>query len=78
MADYSLFTYANGTSFVVALVYVDDILLARTDSVFISHVKDGLHSFFNIKDLGFAMYFLDLEIYRIPPGLYVHQKKVCL
>lgn len=75
VVDYSLFTYTNGASFVIALVYVDDILLTRTDSTFITHVKDFLHSSFTIKDLGLTKYYLLLELHRTTKGLYLYQHK---
>lgn len=59
----------------IALVYIDDILLTGTDSGFISHVKNVLHSSFTIKDRGLAKYYLGLEIHRSADGLYVHQHK---
>lgn len=75
VADYSLFILNNQTYFVVALVYVDDILLTGTDDALISHIKSILHSTFTIKDLGLAKYYLGLEVHRSETGIYIHQHK---
>lgn len=74
-ADYSLFTFHNGSYFTVALVYVDDILLNGNDNAFIAHVKSVLHSAFTIKDLGLIKYYLGLEVHRTDQGMFLHQHK---
>lgn len=75
VADYSMFLYKDRGIFIIALVYVDYVLLTGTDVVFISHVKKVLHDTFTIKDLGLAKYYLGLEIHRTKEGLYLHQHK---
>lgn len=60
LADYSLFTYQQGSIFVCDVVYVDDILLTGTSLPFIQALKTALHDKFNIKDLGEAKYYLGL------------------
>ncbi|KAL8095905.1 hypothetical protein AgCh_037043 [Apium graveolens] len=75
VADYSLFTYTKGSSFIIALVYVDDILLTGNDQSVIEHIKSVLHSSFTIKDLGLVKYYLGLEIHRTGDGLFLHQHK---
>ena len=42
------------------------------------HVKRFLHLVFSIKDLGYAKYFLGLEITRSPEGMFLHQRKYVL
>lgn len=73
VADYSLFILAAKDSFLVALVYVDDILLTGDNTVLVEHVKSVLHSSFTIKDLGLAKYYLGLEIHRTGSCLFLHQ-----
>lgn len=46
----------------VAIVYVDDILITRNSVDLINQVKSFLHSRFKIKDLGPIKYFLGLEL----------------
>ncbi|GJX29662.1 ribonuclease H-like domain-containing protein [Tanacetum coccineum] len=62
--DYSLYTKSKGNSFVIKLVYVDDILSTRNDIFEINLCKDLLRSRFMIKDLGDLKYFLGIETKR--------------
>lgn len=45
-----------------SMVYVDDVLLTGTHETDINVVKQFLHTKFTIKDLGYAKYFLGIEI----------------
>ncbi|KAL0373778.1 UNVERIFIED_CONTAM: hypothetical protein Sradi_3293500 [Sesamum radiatum] len=60
------------------LVFVDDILITRPSLYDIQAVKDHLHAFFTIKDVGDACYFLRLEIACNPSGAYLAQTKYVL
>ncbi|KAL0297759.1 UNVERIFIED_CONTAM: Retrovirus-related Pol polyprotein from transposon RE1 [Sesamum radiatum] len=73
--DYCLFTKKSGDSFLVLLLYVDDILVAGTSAELITEVKNYLDRLFTIKDLGVAKYFLGLEVARSPQGIVVTQTK---
>ncbi|KAL0446294.1 UNVERIFIED_CONTAM: Retrovirus-related Pol polyprotein from transposon RE1 [Sesamum latifolium] len=59
----------------IALFYVDDVLITCVSELMITEVKDFLHSTFTIKDLGLAKYFLGLEIARSPSGTSITQHK---
>ena len=63
-SDYSLFTYTQGASFTVLLVYVDDILLTGNNPTCVQHLKKVLNDRFGLKDLGSLRYFLGLEVAR--------------
>ncbi|CAN1217084.1 Retrovirus-related Pol polyprotein from transposon TNT 1-94 [Linum perenne] len=76
--DYSLFTIASQGSFLAALVYVDDILLAGNNLDQITSLKQQLHSAFTIKDIGPAKFFLGLELARSSKGISVSQRKYAL
>ncbi|KAL0307506.1 UNVERIFIED_CONTAM: Retrovirus-related Pol polyprotein from transposon RE2 [Sesamum calycinum] len=73
--DYCLFMKKSGDSFLVLLLYVDDILVAGTSAELITEVKNYLNRLFTIKDLGVAKYFLGLEVARSPQGIVVTQTK---
>ena len=77
-ANYSLFTYTKGSSFIVLLVYVDDILLTGNDPDCISALKLQLDTKFGLKDLGSLKYFLGLEVVRSEKGISLNQRKYCL
>ena len=51
-SDYSLFTHTQGASFIVLLVYVDDILLTRNNVDCVNNLKKVLDAKFGLKDLG--------------------------
>ncbi|CAL1355334.1 unnamed protein product [Linum trigynum] len=77
-ADASLFIYQRRSTFVTALIYVDDVLLAGNDLPFIDRVKQFLDARFSIKDLGPLRYFLGIEIARLSTGFVLHQRKYAL
>ncbi|OMO65653.1 hypothetical protein CCACVL1_21443 [Corchorus capsularis] len=76
--DYSLFTLTTGSSFLVVLVYVDDLIIAGDDSVRIRSLKQHLDSRFHIKDLGPLKYFLGIEVARSSSGIFLCQRKYTL
>jgi len=54
---------------------VDDVLITGSCEKSIIAVKDYLHQVFTIKDLGYAKYFLGIEIARSSKGTFISQKK---
>ncbi|KAK3038220.1 hypothetical protein RJ639_029660 [Escallonia herrerae] len=77
-ADYSLFTFNHGGSFVVVLVYVDDVFITGTDSDCICKLKNYLDTYFHIKNLGKLKYFLGIELARPPAWIFLSQRKYVL
>ena len=61
-ADHSLLTKGYADSFVVVLVYANDITIASTNASTTSTVKASLRSKFKLKDLGPLKFFLSLEV----------------
>lgn len=61
-ADNTLFIKQTAHSFVVVLVYVDDIMIASDNDAGVAELQTLLRSEFKIKDLGPACFFLGLEI----------------
>lgn len=73
--DYSLFTKRTSTSLVVLVVYVDDILLARSGISEMSSLKSFLDQQFKINDLGLVHYFLGIEVITHDSGYLITQQK---
>lgn len=63
-ADPSLYTYFSKTGYAYLLTYVDDILIAATDSAMIKEVKGFLTSTFSARDLGEATFYLGINLIR--------------
>jgi hypothetical protein len=57
----------SGSIVIFLILYVDDILLIRNDIPMMEVVKSSLRKSFSVKDLGEAMYILDIKIYRDRP-----------
>lgn len=75
-ADTSLFVYSSGSNFVVVLIYVDDILITGSSSIFCNQVISKLSSSFPVKDLGPIHYFLGLQIKRNASAMDLSQTKI--
>ncbi|KAL2236277.1 uncharacterized protein LOC110012105 [Sesamum indicum] len=73
--DHCLFMHFTPGSFTALLVYVENILLTGNSDAELEAVKVHLDVFFTIKDLGYAKYFLGLELVRSAHGLLVTQQK---
>ncbi|KAL0457729.1 UNVERIFIED_CONTAM: Retrovirus-related Pol polyprotein from transposon RE1 [Sesamum latifolium] len=73
--DNCLFLKHAESGYLALLVYVDDILLTGPSEDSIADVKRYLDDLFTIKDLGYAKYFLGLEIARSHDGNSITQRK---
>ncbi|CAM8959948.1 unnamed protein product [Rhodiola kirilowii] len=76
--DYSLFTLITGDTFLILLVYVDDVIITGNSELLISKVKQFIHHKFRIKDLGPLKFFLGLEVARSTNGIFLNQRKYAL
>ncbi|XP_027767911.1 uncharacterized protein LOC114074231 [Solanum pennellii] len=59
---------------VLLLVYVDDIIITRTDSSLITSLQQ-LKDSFHMKDIGTLTYFLGLEVQYVASGVFLNQHK---
>ena len=53
-----------GSKYIFLVLYVDDILLARSDIGLLHNTKRFLAKNFELKDLGDAPFVLDIQIHR--------------
>ena len=76
-SNYSLFTHTQGSSFIMLLVCVDDILLTGNNLDCVAGLKKLLDDKFGLKDLGSLIYFLGLEVTRTDEDISFKPKKIC-
>ena len=77
-SNHSVF-YRNSISGIILLVvYVDDIVITRSDSKGISSLKSFLHNQFHTTDLEMLRYFLSIKVIRSKHGIFLSQKKYVL
>ena len=60
-ADHCLYIQRNSDSLVIVAVYVDDILIAASDSLSMDKIKTSLKGIFDMKDLGLIHYCLGIK-----------------
>jgi hypothetical protein len=77
-ADSSMFTYHHGSTILVFLLYVDDIVLTGNSSPFIQSFIHTLSTEFELKDLGKLHYFLGIEVSYLSNGIHLSQNKYTL
>ena len=74
-SDTSLFFSNKGSSIIILLIYVDDIIITGSHSVLVNSLIDQLHNQFALKDLGSLSYFLGIQVTRTPSSLHLCQHK---
>ena len=62
--DHYEYVKRSNDKFVIISLYVDNILLARNDKEYLLSIKEWLSSNFKMKNLGKAVYILDVKIKR--------------
>ncbi|KAM6552821.1 hypothetical protein CsatB_013583 [Cannabis sativa] len=77
-SDHSLFIRQTSTSFITALIYVDDILIASNNPTVITSFKESLDSKFKLKDIDSLRFFLRLENTRSKEGINISQQSFTL
>jgi len=61
-SDNSLFAKFYAKSSILILIYVDDIIITRTNNSLINSLIESLSSHFSLKDLISLHYFLGIEV----------------
>jgi histone deacetylase 1/2 len=74
-ADSSLFIYNTAFVLCFLLVYVDDLIITGSDTVFVSSIVDHLGVAFSLKDMGPLHFFLGMEVIPTTDGLFLSQHK---
>lgn len=59
----------------ILLVYVDDIIITRTDPDIILVLQNSLHASFHMKDLEPPTSFLSLEVHSLDREIFINQYK---
>ena len=75
--DLTVITKKTKGGLVNFTVYVDDIILTRSDDTGILAMKTYLHQHLNIHDLGSPRYFLGIEFAHQDGKLALTQREVC-
>lgn len=76
--DYSLFTLRNNGSFMVLLVYVDNMILDLNDMCLVTRVKEFFNTYFQINDMGQLKYFLGIEVAHGDQNICLNQRNMPL
>ena len=74
--DTALFVKSAGSSVVILLLYVDDMIITGSDEQGINDIKKVLKENFDMSDLGFLRYFLGIEVAYSPRGYILSQMKL--
>lgn len=77
-ANHVFFTRTVGSTSIVVLMYINDIIVASNDDAEVVQLKKSLSSNFKLKDLGHLKYFLGLEASRSKARLSICQRHYAL
>ena len=74
-ADSTLFIRKDKNSFVVAQIYVDDIVFGATNDPLAHSFADEMKAMFEMSMVGELTYFLGLQVKQTDSGIYINQAK---
>ena len=74
-ADTTLFIRKDKNSFVVAQIYVDDIVFSATNDSLAHSFADEMKAMFEMSMVGELTYFLELQVKQTGSGIYINQAK---
>ena len=69
--DPNVYTKKVGSHIIILSLYVDDLILTRSDPKILNHVKTNLKNKFEMTDLGFLHYFLGLQVLQTNEGIFI-------
>ena len=74
-ADTTLFIRKDKNSFVVAQIYVDDIVFGAINDSLAHSFADEMKTMFEMSMVGELTYFLGLQVKQMDSGIYINQAK---
>ena len=74
-ADTTLFIRNDKKDFVVAQIYVDDIVFDATNDSFAKYFANEMKKMFEMSMVGELTYFLGLQVKQTDSGIYINQAK---
>lgn len=74
-SDHSVFVKHTLSGTIILVIYVNDIIISKSDCCGIKEVKVQLKEHFQTKDLGQLRYFLGIEVAKRKHGLVLCQRK---
>nr|GEV78631.1 retrovirus-related Pol polyprotein from transposon TNT 1-94 [Tanacetum cinerariifolium] len=76
--DPTLFTIRYGEDILLVQIYIDDIIVGSTNPKYTKHFEKLMHSRFKMSLIGEMKFFLGLQIYQSPYGIFINQAKYTL
>ena len=76
--DTTLFIRKDKNSFVVAQIYVDDIVFGATNDSLAYSFADEMKAMFEMSIVGELTYFLGLQVKQMDSGIYINQAKYAM
>nr|GEX90060.1 retrovirus-related Pol polyprotein from transposon TNT 1-94 [Tanacetum cinerariifolium] len=76
--DPTLFTIRYGEDILLVQIYVDDIVFGSTNLKYTKCFEKLMHSRFEMSLMGEMKFFLGLQIYQSPSGIFINQAKYTL
>nr|GEV75055.1 retrovirus-related Pol polyprotein from transposon TNT 1-94 [Tanacetum cinerariifolium] len=74
-ADPTLFTRKAGNELLLVQIYVDDIILASTNTALCNEFANQMTTKFKMSMMGQMLFFLGLQISQSPRGIFINQSK---
>ncbi|GJW43721.1 retrovirus-related pol polyprotein from transposon TNT 1-94 [Tanacetum coccineum] len=78
IVDPTLFTIRHGDDILLVQVYVDDIIFGSTNPDFSKHFANLMKNNFEMSIIGEMKFFLGLQVYQSPRGIFISQSKYTL